>query len=416
MPDHIVEDAPKAWADAGRREAASLNWTGYIYGGLAHTSHLEYDERSEINGERSVRRGLIRMGLSAGDVNGWRVMDVGTGGYALGFSRLGARVDHRDISSRTVRALNAYARGRGYSELRSIRTDLVHEDLPRDTYDLIYLSGIFQHFSDPARALVNVSRALKVGGHLYVDIYRSGRWRWFVVDMLRAIASHSLLYDVLARFTEFCALADPRSFQLRQVELLVDDLFVEHMHLFQPRDLEDAGAPLGLERVRPVTSMDLVDPETAVDHSLFMAHVFSTLVFRQVRHGADSVSGRLSAGRDQLAELEGLGGSYRAITDVTADFVLAHRAGRFSRAQTVSHLVNLFRMAHPCWGDDPYLVPGQRETAGASTAHGDDRTLARRHALWCTFLTNVLGTANPLGPVRLPSFGYELVRFVAESA
>ena len=413
MSDHIVQDAPIVSAGGTRREAASLNWTGYVYGGLAHSSHLEYDERSEVSGERSVRRGLTRIGLSADDIKGWRVMDVGTGGYALGFSRLGARVDHRDISSRTVRALNSYAHGRGYSELRSIRTDLVREELPSDTYDLIYLSGIFQHFSDPAQALVNVSRALKVGGHLYVDIYRSGRWRWFVVDMLRAIASDGLLYDVLGRFTEFCALANPRSFHLRQVELLVDDLFVENVHLFQPRDLEEAAGPLGLERVRPVTSMDLADPATAVDHSLFIAHVFNTLVFRK----ADvAVAEGLSAGRDQLAELEGLGGSYRAVADITADFVNAHRAGRFSRAQTVSHLVNLFRMAHPCWADDPYLVPGQREAAGSASTQSHDETLASRHALWCTFLANVLGVANPFVPMQLPSFGYELVRFIPESA
>jgi SAM-dependent methyltransferase len=416
MSTPSTEDSPSIDSGPSRRDAASLNWTGYVYGRLAHSSHLQYDDRFEAVGERSVRRGLTRMGLAAEDLKGRRVMDVGTGGYALGFSRLGARVDHRDISSHTVRVLNTYAASRGYSDLRSVRTDLVTDELPPDTYDLIYLSGIFQHFSDPARALVNVSRALKTGGYLYVDIYRSGRWRWFVVDMLRSIASHDILYDVLGRFSELCALGNTSSFHLRQVELMVDDLFVDHVHLFQPRDLEQAAAPLGLERVRPVTSMDRHDPATAVDHSLFMAHVFNTLVFGKAGRGDASVDRSVSVGRNQLAELEGLGGTYRAVADITADFIMAHRAGRFSKAQTASHLVNLFRMAHPCFSDDPYLVPGQREGDEATTTKGDAATLEHRHALWCAFLANVLGVPSPLPSPQLPSFGYELVRFIQESA
>src|SRR5262249_15525731 len=116
MPNQIVDASDGhqiALADAG-----PLSWTAYIYGGLAHSTHIAYDESSELRGEQSVRRALGRMGLSPDDVRGARVMDVGTGGYALGFNRLGAIVEHRDVSTKTVHALNAYAQGRGYADLR----------------------------------------------------------------------------------------------------------------------------------------------------------------------------------------------------------------------------------------------------------------------------------------------------------
>src|SRR5262249_33192689 len=128
MPDYIVEAFNGHQTEAA--EPGPLSWTAYIYGGLAHSRHIAYDESSELRGEQSVRRALGRMALSPDAVRGARVMDVGTGGYALGFSRLGAIVEHRDISARTVTALNAYAERRGFADLRSIRTDLVHEDIP----------------------------------------------------------------------------------------------------------------------------------------------------------------------------------------------------------------------------------------------------------------------------------------------
>ena len=396
-----------------QQTAESLNWTGYVYGGLAHSSHLEYGEEREAMGEASVRRGLQRMGLQPEDVVGRRVMEVGTGLYGLGFHRLGAVVEHRDISTRTVQALNAYAATRGYRNLESIRTDLVHDRLPEEHFDLIFLSGIFQHFQDPSRALLNVSRALKVGGHLYVDIYRSGRWRWFVADVQRKIADRSLLHDVLSRFNEMCALGQPRSFHLRQVEYLIDDVFVEHINAFHPDDLKEDAQELGLELVKPATSMNLLDGEDRFDHSLFFPHVFSTLIFRKTRKSeASQAPERTRVGRCQVGELAGSTGSYAAVADLTSEFVLAHQAGRFPRAEVVSHIVNLSRMARPCLPGDPYLAPGKQEPPGSISAVGDEHTLSDRHSLWCTFLANVLNRPNPLKDFETESLGFELVRYL----
>jgi len=396
---------------------ATLNWTGYVYGGLAHSSHLRYDEDSEKRGSTSVLRGLKRMGLASGDITGWTVMDVGTGLYGLGFHGWGAVVEHHDISGRTVEALNLYARRQGYANLRSFHTDLVADKLPAEHFDLVYLSGVFQHFEKPVQALINICQSLKVGGYLYIDIYRSGRWRWFVVDVLRRIAQRSLLHDILSRFTEFCALGETRSFYLRQVELLVDDLFVENLHLFHPCDLMADAEALGLSLQRPVTTMDLVDSGDKVDHGLFFAHVFNTLVFRKVcPTDTGCIAERTTRGRCQLAELDGLSNSYREVADSTAEFILAHQGGKFPREHVISHIVNLFRMAHPCLPGDPYLQTGKQDAGEAISPAGDEQTLAQRHALWCTFLANVLNSRNPMEPAKMQSLGYELARFLPERA
>lgn len=394
----------------------SLNWTGYLYGTFAHSSHIEYGEQSEVIGEASVRRGLKRMGLKHEDVVGLRVMDVGTGCCGLGFRRLGAIVEHHDISTRTVDALNSYAKDRGYTKLKSFRTNLISDELPTEHFDLINLCSIYHHLEEPTRALVNLSQSLKIGGYLYIDIYRSGRWRWFVVDVLRKILDKSLLHDVLSALTGFCALGEKRSFHLRQVELLVVDLFGEKLHLFHPEDLKADVEALGLELVRPVTSMELIDPGERVDHSLLFAHVYSTLVFRKTGPTDTSkIPTRTIMGRCQIAELEGMPGTYSDLASLTSQFILAHEAGEFTREKVISFIVNLYRMAHPCLPGDLYLVPGIREPAGSLSVAGDEQTRALRHSLWCTFLANAINVRNPLEKFHLESLGYELVRFPPES-
>lgn len=399
-----------------QRRAESLNWTGYVYGGLAHSTHIRYSAALEQRGEGSVRRGLSRMGIPHDAVSGQRVLDVGTGLYGLGFQRLGAVVEHHDISTRTVEALSAYARAQGFDRLSSRRTDLVSDTLPEEHFDIAYLSGIFQHLSDPARALTNLARSLKVGGHLYLDIYRSGRWRWFVVDVLRRILQRSDLAPTVARFAESFTLGDRQRFDLRQLELLVDDLFVEHLHLFRPEDVFEDARALGLEPVGEATSMNLRERPAPVDHSLLFAHVFNTLVFRKVRAVSPSTPPirRTQLGRCQIAELDGLDGSYGPTATTTADFVLAHESGRFDRDERVSHAVNLFRMAHPCMTSDPYFIAGQREApTERDVAPADPMIAANRHAAWSTFLSNVLQRPSPFASPALDSLGYEIVRFLS---
>ena len=113
-----------------------------------------------------------------------------------------------------------------------------------------------------------------------------------------------------------------------------------------------------------------------------------------------------------MLDLEGLSGTYADVSRLTAEFVLAHQAGRFTREQTVSHLVNLFRMAQPSFPNDPYFVVGVREREGATRVEGDAATLAQRHGMWCAYLANALGVPSPLPPPHVDSLGYELVRFL----
>jgi|GEM_PF-5457678 len=391
-----------------------LNWTGYLYGALTFSKHIQYTKSSEDSGESSVLRGIKRMGYEPKDIAKKRVLEVGSGIYALGFNRLGAQVEHHNISTKTVQALGQYAKENNYTNIKTFHTNLESDKLPESHFDIIYWSGVYQHMKNPAQGLVNVCKALKPGGKLYVDIYRSGRFRWFVVDTLRKITHRSMLHEVLDLYGQIAALGNPYALELRQVELMSEDPFVEHIHLFHPQSLISDCQTLGMELDFEPTSMDIPDPRQDINHSLFFAHVFNTMVFTKTN--ATKVPDKPLLTNQGQCQIQALAQSgmpqSQMVAELTSDFVLAHQAGKFSRMQHVSHIANLFRMAHPAFKHDPYFVPGNQEPRGASSTHQDENTCAQRYSLWCTFLSQCLKGPNPHKDYALESLGYELIKHV----
>jgi SAM-dependent methyltransferase len=388
------------------------SWTGHLYGDLAHSNHILFKQEDIERGQRSVRRGLARMKIDVSSLRNKHVLDVGTGLYGLGFNSFGALVDHRDISQATVSSLNAFISEKKVRGISSTLTDLVNDGLPEDIYDVVYLSGIFQHFSDPIAAIANISRSMKSGGLLYLDFYRSGRWRWFVVETIRSMVRRKDLSDTLSLWLNVVALGRRDAFDLPQVEFFVDDVFVEHLHLAQSEDVINLCKNYSLQPVSEISSMDLIDRSTTSDHSLFFAHIFNTVVFQKVEKSCETLSPP-SIGRSQLDDIRTLPHSYRDVATLTEALRFAIDTGRFSRSEVRSIVTALYRMAHPSLPNDPYFVAGTFEGFDNGRTRGNQDTLSQRHLIWCDFISNLLQVNNPLpGPVGIVSLGYDLERFL----
>lgn len=152
----------------------------------------ELDDPQVLAGyEASMRRDMIKSGISLDQLAEWHVMDVGTGRQALTFLKFGAkRVSHFDISSENCARVKAYLDSNGLGgRLTSLCCDLVETDLGEAAFDFVYLNGIVQHFSDVGRGLARCLRALKQDGYLWLYFYRSGTFDNFVLYMIRTLAN-----------------------------------------------------------------------------------------------------------------------------------------------------------------------------------------------------------------------------------
>ena len=103
-----------------------------------------------------------------GDLRGKRLLDLGAGlgESSVYFALRGARVTTVDLSPQMVEM--AVKLGKHYGvELEGIVSGAEDFNLPRSTYDLIYVANTIHHIHDRASLFEQMSRALKPGGKFF---------------------------------------------------------------------------------------------------------------------------------------------------------------------------------------------------------------------------------------------------------
>lgn len=119
-----------------------------------------------------------------------RVVDLGCGGglLALPLAERGARVVGVDLSEGSLRAARSEARRRGIAA-SFLRADLRRVPLRSGSADLVLLSDVLEHVTDPASAVSEAARLLRPGGGLFVNTFdRSRAAALWVVHVAEGLA------------------------------------------------------------------------------------------------------------------------------------------------------------------------------------------------------------------------------------
>jgi len=249
-----------------------------------------------------IKKNLYKAKISENQLKSFAVMDVGTGRQAIAFNRLGAfRVDHYDYSVQNVDRLKEYINSHSTTDnsLSTIHADLVEYKLGKNQYDLIYLHGIVQHFSDVGRGLLNCLRAAKVGGTVWLYFYRSGTFCMFLLYLIRDLISinkNMETYHLAARL-----LLSKSTTQNYIIDGLMDNFFVPHAQLFRPEDYINFIKSYGFE----VIGSSRIDPISRnIDHKF--AYPSSIVICRkkeEINVGGGTLHGTLSVDR-QVNQLD----------------------------------------------------------------------------------------------------------------
>lgn len=117
-----------------------------------------------FRGRRTVYFGLLRHHLA--DLSPQRVLDLGCGmgGFLEGLGELGAQVVPSDVSLESL----SHCAQRGFAEgVLSSGYSLPFAD---DSFDLVCLFDAIEHIPDDQRAMQEVARVLRPGGHVFVSV------------------------------------------------------------------------------------------------------------------------------------------------------------------------------------------------------------------------------------------------------
>jgi len=156
-----------------------------------------------------------------------KVMDVGTGiqGYIFYLLKF-KKIFHYDLNPIPVNNINSLKLKNFKSELKNFNKDKL-----KSKFDLIYLYGVLHHIKNYKYFLKNIINNVNKDGKIFIRIYRSGSFSFFIVDFLRKIIND------LDDFYNFVEKNESRSEPDDIISDLIDDIFVPNLYLFPINNL-----------------------------------------------------------------------------------------------------------------------------------------------------------------------------------
>lgn len=218
----------KNYKDLTRFIYQDLSW-----GPLFRKTDGEVISNADNNAEKYIKESLDIMKIKVSDLKDKTVFNIGTGRESRYFAENGANVFHVDIAKDSSDALNKWGKD-NKKKVYSQFGDILDVDIGENKYDIIYLNGIYQHIEKPAHALVKLINSLKPNGIMYMGFYRSGEYKFFIVDAIRHLLDFSMIRNVREINTILFTFNKLNHYNSTRV---MDDFFIPKKHNFHPKDV-----------------------------------------------------------------------------------------------------------------------------------------------------------------------------------
>ena len=190
-------------------------------------------ENLDNNSEKYIKKSLKIMKISPKSLKNKTVFNIGTGREAKVFAKYGALVTHLDIGKETVKEVKRWNK-KTKKKIKTFSGDINDFNLGLKKFDIIFLAGVYQHLKNPAYCLIKFLNALKVNGIMYLGFYRTGEFKYFIVDTIRYLVNKKLLPKIRELNSIIYCTGHLNHYQSSRV---MDDFFVPYKHNFHPRDV-----------------------------------------------------------------------------------------------------------------------------------------------------------------------------------
>ena len=232
-----------------KKNATQKNYekiTRYVYENLSWGPLFRKKDGKKIlntdnDSSTYIKYSLKKMNIKLSQLKNMNVFNIGTGRESRFFADKNANVTHVDISKENVQSLNKWAK-KNSKNVKSISGNIEKINLGENKFDIIFLAGIYQHLQNPAFCLSKFINALKTNGKMYMGFYRSGEFKYFIVDAIRHILGSRNNLNKLKKISKqvqiynsiIHTLGNKNNYQNSRV---LDDLFVPRKHNFHPKDI-----------------------------------------------------------------------------------------------------------------------------------------------------------------------------------
>ena len=362
--------------------------TDFIYGEQTWAPLFADGDGEEIdstdnNARKYILESLAVMKVGPKELKERAVFNIGTGREAKVFLELGAKfVTHFDISREAVKNTQKYIKEKNIKNMESIHGDIQSAQLGSNKYDIIFLAGIYQHIQTPAIGLVHFINMLKPGGIMYMGFYRSGEWKYFIVDAIRHLLDEEDFSLVKKANTILHTFNQPIHYQNAR---LLDDFFVPCKHNFHPTDVIHDIELLGGKVYHFDNDFRDYNHEGAEYFSIGGDRIYVTKEAETDTKVKD-VIGQLKTkkGRDQIFDMNYKEAVINDNIDLIKQIRRLKEEGRVSAADIALLTISMYQFTRP-------FVPAQSEIFQKSIKEGRHKTL---NAYLKSFIKDVIGHEN----------------------
>ena len=216
----------------------SIKFTRFLYqdiswGPLYKKEDGKILKNLDNNAEKYIKESLRIMNISPKQLKNKNIFNIGTGREAKVFAKFGAKVTHVDLGSQTVKEIKRWNKI-NKKKIKTFSADINYFDLGQKKFDIIFLAGIYQHLENPAFCLIKFLNALKKNGLMYLGFYRTGEFKYFIVDSIRYLINKKLFSKIRNMNAIIHCFGTLNHYQSSRI---MDDFYVPFKHNFHPKDI-----------------------------------------------------------------------------------------------------------------------------------------------------------------------------------
>lgn len=187
--------------------------------------------------KKTILKDLKRINIH-NKIKKMEVMDVGSGRQSLALLALGAKkVDHYDISFNNIKKIKKYTKN--ISNFKSYQKDICLNNFNNDRlYDFIYLQGIIQHTKIPEEALINIGKACKNKGIVWLYHYQPTCLKYFYIDTLRKVFKKKDFQKLEKKLLK-------AQYSKKLINFFFDDVGCDYIHFKNPNNYKKIMEKMG---------------------------------------------------------------------------------------------------------------------------------------------------------------------------
>lgn len=207
------------------------------------------------------------MFYSPEEVQGMAVLDAGcgTGIFSAIFARNGAgRVVGIDISPGSLETARGLKEKFNLANVSFERQDMLQLPFADGTFDIVWAWGTVHHTTDPLRAISELARVLRLGGSIFLAVYKRTKLTW-IHEIIRKtlVKTPKRSWTALSKIMAFFLSPVVFFFKKREKsrkgekleELILDWYFVPIRHYYTPDEIRDflEGKGFEIEKFLPAS-------------------------------------------------------------------------------------------------------------------------------------------------------------------